>query len=206
MKGKLVTFEGCDGVGKSTQVRLLKEYLTKNRIDFIMTREPGGCTVSDKIRNIILYGKDDHMTAVTEAYLYATARVQLVDEVILPALEQGKLVVCDRYYHSSFAYQQAARGLPTELIYNLNRYAIENCRPDLTVFLDLSPEAAFARKGGAEQGDRMERMGLSFHNKVYESFCEMTKKDDRMVSVVPNGTKDETHSKIIRLLQEKGII
>lgn len=206
MKGKFVTFEGCEGCGKSTQLKLLSEYLKERGTDFIMTREPGGGEISEEIRKIILNGKYTAMCDECEALLYAAARIQHLKEIIIPALEEGKLVICDRYVDSSLAYQGYARGLGAEFIESVNSFALDKYQPDLTVFLDLSPAAAFERKHGADEDDRMEQLGLAFHEKVYEGYKALERKYPRFFAVDCGGTKWETAEKIRALLREKGVI
>ena len=207
MKGKFVTFEGCEGVGKSRQIKLLEEYLVKNNKEYYLTREPGGTPVSEQIRSVILDGKNVSMTDECEALLYAAARVQLLKEIVKPKLENGELVFCDRYIDSSFAYQGYARGLGLEFVKRINDYAVTNFMPDLTLFLNLPPEQAFKRKGGADAGDRLEQTGLEFHNKVYAGYLDLAKiYKDRFVVIDASGTKEQTHSKIINALKERGII
>ena len=138
-RGKFITFEGCDGCGKSTQLKLLSEYLTKNGVAHIFTREPGGGKISEAIREILLNGKNAEMTDECEALLYAAARAQHLRDRVEPALAEGKLVVCDRYVDSSFAYQAFARGLGFDFIEKINSFATENYLPDCTVFFDLTP-------------------------------------------------------------------
>lgn len=207
MKGKFITFEGCEGVGKSRQLEMLKEYLKSNNIDFYFTREPGGTGVSEQIRNIILDGKNSAMVDECEALLYAAARVQLIKEVIAPRLNAGQLVLCDRYVDSSFAYQAVARGLGYDFIENINCYATKNFMPDYTVWLDLTPEQAFKRKGGVDKNDRLELSGMKFHNDVYKGYKELSLKyPERFIVIDASGTKEQTQSKIISALKEKGII
>ena len=170
MKGKFITFEGCEGSGKSTQLRLLSQYLTERGVDFIMTREPGGSDIAEEIRKIILSGKNTAMCDECEALLYAAARIQHLKEKVAPALKAGKLVICDRYVDSSLAYQGYARGLGVEYVRQINELALKEFTPDLTVFLDISPKAAFERKHGADPDDRMEQLGLEFHEKVYRGY------------------------------------
>ena len=150
MKGKFLTFEGCEGVGKSKQMKLLKEYLDNNKIDYIVTREPGGGSISEQIRKVILDGNNLEMVDECEALLYAAARIQHINDVIKPNLEQGKLVICDRYIDSSLAYQGVARNLGFDYIKSINRVAVNDFMPDATIFLNLSPEMAFKRKGGVD--------------------------------------------------------
>lgn len=206
MRGKFITFEGCEGSGKSTQLRLLGEYLTQNGVDFIMTREPGGSAIAEDIRKIILDPENTAMCDECEALLYAAARIQHLKEIVEPALAAGKLVVCDRYVDSSFAYQGAARGLGTEFIEDINSYALENYSPDLTIFLDISPKDAFERKHGADKNDRIEAMGCGFHEKVYNGYKSLLDKFPRIVAVDCRGTKFETAENIKNLLKAKDII
>lgn len=206
MRGKFITFEGCEGSGKSTQLRLLGEYLTEIGADFLMTREPGGSVISEDIRKIILNPLNTAMCAECEALLYAAARIQHLKEIVEPALAAGKLVVCDRYVDSSFAYQGAARGLGMDFIANINAFALKNYSPDLTVFLDISPKAAFERKHGADKNDRIEAMGFDFHEKVYRGYKSLADKYPRIVAVDCGGTKYETAENIKNLLMAKAII
>ncbi len=207
MKGKFVTFEGCEGVGKSKQIHLLEEYLKANGINYYLTREPGGTSVSEQIRNVILDKKNSAMCDECEALLYAAARVQLLKEEIEPRLNAGELVLCDRYIDSSFAYQAYARGLGVEFVEMINSFAIKNFTPDCTLFLKLSPEDAFKRKGGVDAGDRVELSGAEFHQKVYNGYLSLAQKySDRFSVIDASGTKDQTHSKIISALKQKGII
>ncbi len=204
-RGKLVTFEGCEGSGKSTQLRLLGEYLTSRGTDFIMTREPGGSVIAEEIRKIILNGDYTEMCPECEAMLYAAARVQHLKEIVAPALDSGKLVICDRYVDSSFAYQGFARGLGMEFIRSINSFALENYPPDITLFLDISPAAAFERKHGADKNDRLESLGLQFHERVYKGYKSLVG-EPRFCPVDCGGTKFETAEKIRNLLIERGIL
>ena len=207
MKGKFISFEGCEGVGKTRQLQFLKEYLEKNNIKHYFTREPGGNDISEQIRSIILDGRNYGMVAECEALLYAASRVQLVKSVIEPKLKNGELVICDRYIDSSLVYQGLARGLGEEFIEKINAYAIKNCMPDYTVFLRLSPQDAFKRKGGADGKDRLEQSGIDFHEKVYNGYLNLANKySDRFIVIDASGEKMETHSKIINALKEKGIL
>lgn len=206
MRGKFVTFEGCEGSGKTTQLRLLGEYLDKVGVDYIITREPGGSEIAEDIRKIILNGKYTAMSDECEALLYAAARIQHLKEIVEPALAEGKLVLCDRYVDSSFAYQGYARGLGMEFVSSINSAAVKNYPPDLTLFLDISPEKAFERKHGADKGDRMELMGAEFHKKVYEGYKNLLKLFPRIVAVDCGGTKYQTAENIKNLLIAKDII
>lgn len=207
MKGTFITFEGCEGVGKSRQIHLLEEYLKKNNVKYFLTREPGGTPVSEQIRSVILDGKNEDMADGCEALLYAAARVQLLETEIKPRLERGELVLCDRYIDSSLAYQGYARGLGVEFIEKINNYAMENFMPDYTLFLNLPPEQAFLRKGGVDKNDRLELSGMEFHKKVYDGYLSLAKRfSDRFIVIDASGEKEQTHAKIINALKEKGII
>lgn len=207
MKGKFITFEGCEGVGKSRQIRLLEDYLNNNGIKYYLTREPGGTTVSEQIRKVILDGKNQTMTDECEALLYAAARVQLLKENVKPRLDNGELVLCDRYIDSSFAYQGYARGLGVDFVEKINDYAVKNFMPDYTLFLKLPPEVAFKRKGGVDKNDRLELSGREFHDKVYAGYLDLAEKyKDRIIVIDASGEKEETHAKIIKALKEKGVI
>lgn len=202
MRGKLVVFEGCEGSGKSTQLRLLSEYLRERGVDFILTREPGGSEISEQIRKIILDGKNAAMCDECEALLYAAARIQHLKETVEPALAAGKLVVCDRYVYSSLAYQGYARGLGEEFVEEINRRAIDDYPPYMTLFLDISPTAAFERKHGADENDRMEQQGLAFHEKVYAGYKALADKHPDIISVDCSGTKFETAEKIRKIIDK----
>lgn len=207
MKGKFVTFEGCEGVGKSKQIRLLQERLKADGIDFFLTREPGGTPISEKIREIILDKKNSDMSDECEALLYASARAQLLKTEISPRLARGELVLCDRYIDSSLAYQGKARGLGYGFIRAVNSYALDNFMPDLTIFLDLPPEQAFRRKGGADGSDRLELSGMEFHNAVYAGYKELAELyPERIFVIDASGSVGQTHEKIVSALKEKGII
>lgn len=207
MKGTFITFEGCEGVGKSRQIKMLEEYLVKHNKEYFLTREPGGTTVSEQIRSVILDGKNVAMTDECEALLYAAARVQLLKESIKPKLDSGTLVLCDRYIDSSFAYQSYGRGLDKDFVAKINDYAIKNFIPDYTVFLNLPPEQAFLRKGGADKTDRLELSGMEFHKKVYGGYVELAKQNpDRFIVIDASGEREQTHAKVISALKEKGVI
>ncbi|MBR1867952.1 MAG: dTMP kinase, partial [Clostridia bacterium] len=183
-KGRFITLEGCEGSGKSTQLQLLREWFQKNNIEAVFTREPGGTPLAEKIREIILDGRNSEMTDKCEALLYAASRVQHLDEKIIPAIKEGKTVVCDRYIDSSFAYQAYARGLGFDFVSEINSYAMKNGMPDLTLFFDISPDEAFLRKGGADKNDRLEQSGMDFHRKVYEGYLQLLKKYPERVKMV----------------------
>ena len=207
MQGKLITFEGCDGCGKSTQLSRLRAYLESLGVPHIFTREPGGGQISEGIREILLRGKNAEMSDECEALLFAASRAQHISDRIAPAMEEGKLVICDRYVDSSFAYQAYARGLGMEFVSKINAFALEKFLPDVTFFIDLSPEEAFARKKGADENDRMEQAGLAFHKKVYEGYLAVAKAyPDRVVVVDGRQSIDEIENAVREALHARGIL
>jgi dTMP kinase len=206
-RGKFITFEGCDGCGKSTQLKKLSDYLQQNGVAHIFTREPGGGKISEEIRAILLNGKNAEMTDECEALLYAAARAQHLSDRVEPALQEGKLVICDRYVDSSFAYQAYARGLGTDFVEKINAYALEKYQPDVTVFIDLSAEDAFKRKHGADENDRLEQAGLAFHNKVYAGYKALAEKyPNRIVCVDGKKTPDGIFADVLEILKSRGCL
>ncbi len=204
MNGKFIAFEGCEGAGKSTQMRLLSEKLQERGVAHVVTREPGGGPISEAIRTIILDGKNAAMTDECEALLYAAARAQHLSEVILPALARGEWVLCDRYFFSTLAYQGYGRGLPLSFLKQINAFAAERCMPDCTLFLDIPPARAFERKHGRDENDRIETAGEAFHRRVYEGYRALLAEYPQMVAVDCSGTKYETSARIAALLQQMG--
>jgi dTMP kinase len=207
MRGKFITFEGCDGCGKSTQLKMLSEYLTENSVAHVFTREPGGGKISEAIREILLNGKNAEMTDECEALLYAAARMQHLADRVEPALAQGKLVVCDRYVDSSLAYQAYARGLGVDFIGRINAKALEKYPPDVTVFIDLTPEDAFKRKHGADENDRLEQAGMAFHKRVYDGYKALEKAyPERIVAVDGKQTPQEIFAQVLQILKERNCL
>ncbi len=170
-KGLFITFEGLDGSGKSTQINLLKRYLSGKGHDIVFSREPGGCPVSEKIRAIIL-GNENPMSAITEALLYAAARAEHVDRVVRPAIESGKTIILDRYVDSSLAYQGCGRELGIQKVREINDYAIRGIIPDITVYIDLPVDIALKRI--AAPLDRLESAGEAFFLRVLEGYNQLT--------------------------------
>ena len=206
-RGKFITFEGCDGCGKSTQLKMFNEYLTQQNIPHIFTREPGGGKISEAIREILLSGKNMEMTDECEALLYAASRVQHLSDRVEPALQEGKLVICDRYVDSSFAYQASARGLGVDFIGKINAYALQKYLPDVTIFIDLTPEAAFLRKKGADKDDRLELAGMAFHQKVYQGYKQLAAQEpERIVCIDGNKTPDGIFADVLKALKDRGIL
>jgi len=178
--GLLVCFEGGDGAGKSTQVRLLTEALERRGREVVVTRQPGGTPLGSKIRELVLHG--DHVSARAEALLFAADKAHHVDELIAPALAAGKVVITDRYTDSSIAYQGAGRDLGADEIRALQHWAVGGVLPDLTIVLDVSPEVGRARRGDVQ--DRLESEADAFHAAVRQGFLDLAAHDPRRYLVV----------------------
>ncbi len=203
MKGIFITVEGTDGSGKSTQIKLLMEYLKSKGCDILFTREPGGTQISEKIRDIILDVNNKEMTGMTEALLYAASRAQHVEEKIIPAVNAGKIVICDRFVDSSIAYQGYARGLGSDLIMQINKFAVNGSMPDITLFFDLSPEKGILRKKNERELDRMELEKLDFHKKVYDGYKYLCEKyPDRIKVIDADNTVQNVHEYVVNKLDE----
>jgi len=202
LKGKFVTIEGCEGVGKSTQIELLKDYCAKNIIDAVFTREPGGTPIAERIRHIILDPSGGEMDNIAELLLYAASRAQHINETIAPALKLGKTVFCDRFSDSTIAYQAYGRGLDLATVENVCAVASKGIAIDYTIFLDLNPVDGFSRvaaRGNAV--DRLEQAGLEFHGRVYKGFSELSKKHaSRFIVVDASLSANGVHNNIINQL------
>lgn len=181
-KGLFITFEGGDGSGKTTQINLLKNYMANKGMEVVTVREPGGVPVSEKIREIILDNRNIDMDNITEMLLYAASRAQLVSQVIVPALECGKCVICDRFVDSSYVYQGIARGLGMDIVKTVNDIATRKLVPDITFFMDIDPDTAIKRRLDVAEPDRLESEDISFHWKVYEGY-------DKIADMYPDRIK-----------------
>lgn len=202
-----VTIEGCEGVGKTYQTKLLRQYCEERGLNVVFTREPGGSDIAEQIRKIILDANNNEMDDMCEAFLYAASRIQHLKDIVKPALSQGKVVICDRYVDSSYVYQGLGRGLGLDKIVRLNEIAVGEYMPEFTVFLDLSPDNAFLRKGGADQNDRMEAVGYAFHRKVYEGYKRLIANNpDRFEVIDASGTKEQTQAKLREVLIRRGVL
>ena len=183
--GLFITFEGIDACGKTTQIRLLYEFIRKTGKAVLQLRDPGTTTLSEKIRAILLDRSHTNMAAWTELLLYQAARAQMVQETILPALESGTIVLCDRYYDSTTAYQGYGRGLDLETVAQANRIGSCGIVPDLTFCIDIDPEIAATRKKHLGiRSDRMEAEGLEFQTKVRHGFKQIHKKEPKRLLLI----------------------
>lgn len=206
-KGVFITFEGIEGSGKSTQIEMFCEYLRSKGIKYIRTLEPGGTTIGDKIRRILLSVEHSDMTFLTELLLYASSRAQHVGEVIRPALNKGRVVVCDRFSDSTIAYQGFGRGLDMELIAKLNSICTDGVMPDLTFLFDIDVETGLKRNRTVNKVDRIELEALEFHKKVRDGYLLISRQEPERIRVI-DGTEsvDEiahTVSVIFRNFAEK---
>lgn len=202
-RGYFISIEGPDGSGKTTQIRAIESFLKERGIAYICTREPGGTDISEKIRELILDRDNSEMTAETEVLLYASARAQLVRELIEPSLAAGKTVLCDRFTDSSVAYQGFGRGIGAEEVEAVNRFATGGLTPDLTFLLKLEPETASRRIEKGEE-DRIELETLEFHRRVYEGYLELERRyPKRIVGIDARGSAEEISSRILAVLGER---
>jgi dTMP kinase len=192
--GMFVVFEGGEGAGKSTQVRLLRSAIERSGHDAVVTREPGGTAIGERIRHVLLDPENDAMSDRAEALLYSAARAQHVDEVIRPALEKGQVVLCDRFVDSSIVYQGVARGLGDNEIAELNRWATADLQPDLVIVLDIDPVEGLRRAGSP---DRLEMAGFEFHSRVNQAFRHRASMEpDRYLLLDGNDAAETLHATI----------
>lgn len=203
--GLFITFEGIDGCGKSTQCELLKNYLEDNGKEFIFVREPGGTVIGERIREILLDKKNTQMNARTELLLFEAARAQITEEVIKPALSEGKIVLCDRFFDSSSAYQGMARGMGMDFVADLNMAATGGLKPDITFFFDISAEEALARRGKrGEASDRIELAGIKFQEDVRRGYVELAEgSEGRIVTIDATLGIDEIFEQVKGKLEGK---
>jgi len=188
--GQFITFEGIEGCGKTTQIRLLATALRHQGHDVIETREPGGCDIADQIRAVLLDAKNNRMTSPTELLLYAAARAQHVAEVIRPALDAGKTVLCDRFCDATLAYQGYGRQLDIDQITTLNAYACQGVRPDTTLLLDLPVEIGLGRarqrneQHSGPNEDRFEQESLNFHQRIRQAYLQLADNEPQRFLII----------------------
>jgi len=201
-KGLFITFEGIEGCGKSTQSKLLCDYLRAHGYGCVYTREPGGTKLGEKIRQILLHSKSIAISNLSEVFLFEAARAEIVKEVISPALQKGKIVICDRFYDATAAYQGFAGGIPLDIIKLLNKAATGGLKPDLTILLDIDTLAGLkkAKKNGI---DRMEAKAIAYHRKVRAGYLALARKEPKRIKIV-RVEKDlnKTREKVRKLVTE----
>lgn len=186
VRGFFITFEGVEGAGKTTVLHSIVDKLKALGYDVVATREPGGIEIAEQIRNIILDRENIKMEERTEALLYAAARRQHLVEKVLPALEAGKIVLCDRFIDSSLAYQGHARGLGIEEVYDINKFAIQDLMPNITLLFDIDPQKGLERIAANDEREknRLDLEKLDFHKKVYEGYQILTEQYPKRIQKV----------------------
>ena len=198
--GLFITFEGPDGCGKTTQMKLLAEYFEKKGKEVVLTREPGGKGLGEKVREILL-NYDGEVSDRCESFLFLADRAQNIDIIVNPAVKEGKIVLCDRHIDSTVAYQGYGRGLNIDRINMLNNLATNGKKPDLTLVFDVDVETSMKRVG--KEKDRMESAGIDFHNRVRKGYLELAKQEPKRIKVL-DATKsiEEIHKDVINILAE----
>ncbi len=190
MKYKFITFEGIEGSGKSTQSKMLHEFLLTKNYDAIITREPGGVPAAELIRGVLLDENIAKLEAKSEIFLNFAARIEHVEKLIKPAMKAGKIVISDRFFDSTFAYQGFGFGADLKLIEKIKNLAIDNFTPDVTFLIDVPVELAFQRIEGRSTNNRYEKFGKDFHQKTRDGFLQMAQKNSRIITI--DGTKNIT--------------
>ena len=197
-RGLFITFEGADGCGKTTQLNLLKDYLENNGYEVVLTREPGGKGLGEKVREILL-NYDGEVSNRCESFLFLADRAQNIDIIVNPAIEQGKIVLCDRHTDSSVAYQGYGRGLDINQINTLNNLATNGKKPDLTLVFDVDIETSMKRVGNEK--DRMESAGNDFFNKVRNGYLELAKQEPERIKVIDSTQSIENvHNDVLAIV------
>lgn len=198
-KGLFITFEGIDGCGKTTQLNLLSEYFKNKGKEILITREPGAVGLGEKLREILL-NYDGEVSSNCEAFLFLADRAQHIDTIVKPAIEAGKIVLCDRHTDSTIAYQGYGRGVDLNQIKMLNDIATSGLKPDLTFIFDIDVETSQSRVG--KNKDRMESAGLEFHNKVREGYLEIAKTEPSRVKVINSKDSIENIFEVVKMIMD----
>lgn len=203
-KGLFISFEGIDGAGKSTQINMLKKHLESKGLDVIVTREPGGSTVCNKIRDILLDKNNTELCSMAELLLYYADRSQHINEVILPNINNGTCVICDRYYDSSYAYQLAGRNIAESVLDVINGLVVGDVNPDITFLLDLPLDVSEQRVSGRGEYDRLELESIDFKQRVRDGFLLQAKKyPDRICIVDATLTPDKIFEQILERTESR---
>jgi dTMP kinase len=212
MKGIFITFEGIDGSGKTTQIELLNSFLKQSGFDVALTREPGGTDIGDKIRKILLDSKNIQMSYRAETLLFLASRAELVSKVIQPSLNQGKIIICDRFFDSTIAYQGIARQLGAKKILDMSLWATENIIPDLTFLLSIDVwECENRIKNGKKKKDRIEKEKIDFKSKIQEGYMQLAGQNKERFVIV-DGCRDiesvfaVVKNNTLRVLKSKGLL
>lgn len=204
MRGLFITLEGIDGSGKSTQRELLAGELRRRGLDVVATREPGGTAIGEGIRHLMVSDATSHIAPTTELLLYVAARAQHVAELIRPALDRGSFVISDRYTDSTIAFQGYGRGLDLKMIEELNEFATDGLKPDLTIVFDLDPEAARTRQGSRPIGGLLgafDEQHSEFHERMRAGYLKMAQQESSRVRIVDaSGEVEDTHANVLALV------
>lgn len=198
-----ITFEGGEGVSKSTQASLLYQYFINNKMPAILTREPGGTLFGEGVRNLAL---SSNIEAMTELLAMMSARCEHIAKVIKPALAEGIVVICDRFVDSTACYQTINNGISVELVYQLHQQLLENFLPDVTIFLDLAPEVALPRARARSAGaiDKNEAQDLAYHQKIYQCYHQLAKHYNKRIKTInASGTPEEIHQRIAEIVAQQ---
>jgi dTMP kinase len=201
-KNLFISFEGIEGCGKSTQAKKLQEYFNQNKIENILTREPGGTEIGNKIREILLTSSSQNIQAITEVLLNFASRVEHCQQVIIPSLNQGKMVISDRFFDSTFAYQGFAQKIDIDQINLIKKIAIGNFVPDITFLIDLDVELAFERIKQRNDNNRYEKLAIEFHQQVRAGFLKLASQNLRIKIIDGNQSIEKIFLQIINYLQK----
>jgi len=205
--GRFISFEGIEGCGKTTQIGLLSDYLKKHNSPFTVTREPGGTAVGEGIRKILLHSETIHLTAASELLLFYASRSQNITEKIVPALQRGEMVICDRFYDASMAYQGYGRGIPLDFIEKVTDLVCNGYRPELTLLLDIDPELGLRRartRNGQRSEDegRFEMEDVEFYTRIREGYLELARREpQRIHTISADRSIDQIHREILSILK-----
>lgn len=203
MNGKLIVFEGPDGSGKTTILKNVNQKLTEQSYNIRVVREPGGTEISEKIREIIIDNDNINMAAKTESLLFAASRAQLVEEKIRPGLENGEIILCDRFVLSSLLYQGVGRGLGIDEVKKINDFATGDINPDLTIFFNIDYKTALIRKRANFSPDRLENEEFDFHKKIFDAYLDIAEKyKDDIKQVDATRSIDEVSSDVLKLIKD----
>ena len=203
-KGLFITFEGCEGSGKTTVSKYLYNRLKEEGYDVIYSREPGGVDIAEQIRSVILNVRNTAMDPRTEALLYAASRRQHLAEIVLPALKAGKIVLCDRFVDSSLVYQGYARGIGIDKVWELNQFAIDDCMPDLTLYYDVDVETGLSRVRSRGELNRLDSENVEFHKSVRKAYQMIAEKyPERIVTIDSNRPLREVEEESYTLLKNR---
>ena len=201
MRGLFITLEGPDGSGKTSVANAVCNKLEQMGIGVVHTREPGGIDIAEQIRNVILDPKNTAMDGKTEALLYAASRRQHLVEKVFPAVNAGKIVICERFLDSSLAYQGYGRGLGIDEVLNINLFAIDNTYPDLTIYLDVDEEVGLSRLSDRSFKDRLDQESIDFHHKVKQGYDEVLRRfKDRITVVDASKNLDEVVNEVLNII------